>query len=101
MQEEWSRNALMHAAKNGNLECVKALASFEKGMKRNGQSHINGTYYYDATALAFTLDGNTDSYKRRAQHLYQFPEERNTSALNAVKTKFDITRSLHSIDHHT
>ncbi len=60
-------------------------------MKRTSSLSIGGTAYNSATALAFTLYGSSESYKLCAQHLYQLPEERDTDALDAVKSKFGLT----------
>ena len=79
----------MYAAIEGHSECVKILAPLEKGLKCTSRQYISGAYYDDVTALAFTLGGG-DSYKQYAQYLYQFPEERDTDALDAVKSKYGL-----------
>ena len=89
MRDEQGRTVLMFPARWGHLECVKILAPLEKGMKCTSRQYINGAYYEDVTALAFTLGGG-DSYKQYAQYLYQFPEERDTDALDALKSKYGL-----------
>ncbi len=80
MRDEYGWTALMFAAEKGHLEYVKILAPLEKGMKDK----------YGKTALCFTT--YSSSNKECAEFLWQFPEERDTTGLEELKRKHNLSR---------
>ena len=70
----------MYAAQYDQLECVKVLAPLEKGLKdQDGR-----------TALYCTI--LSSSAGECARFLWQFPEERETEDLEAVREMYHIAR---------